>query len=71
MQLALELAEVPAEPVAVCEALGPEEQVAVVTTLRQLDRLTAELGPLRCRLHRHGRRQQGCRALSATMGSDP
>ncbi len=40
---------------------------AVQTGLRQIDRLTAELDPLRCQLNLLSRRQPGCRALRSTQ----
>ncbi len=47
-------------------ALSPAGQQAVQVGLRQLDRLTAELDPLRADLARFSRRQPGCRALRTT-----
>jgi nucleotide-binding universal stress UspA family protein len=46
--------------------LSPAGRVAVEVGLRQLDRLTAELDPLRAELARFSRRQPGCRALRTT-----
>src|SRR6266567_4739593 len=46
--------------------LSPAGQQAVQVGLRQLDRLTAELDPLRADLARFSRRQPGCRALRTT-----
>jgi hypothetical protein len=51
-------------------ALSPAGRQAVEVGLRQLDRLTAELDPLRAELARFSRRQPGCRALRPpTLGS--
>lgn len=44
-------------------ALSPAGRQAVDTALRQIDRLTAELGPLRRQLDMYSRRQPGCAAL--------
>jgi transposase len=46
--------------------LSPAGWEAVQVGLRQLDRLTAELDPLRAELARFSRRQPGCRALQTT-----
>jgi hypothetical protein len=46
--------------------LSPAGWEAVQVGLRQLDRLTAELDPLRAELARFSRRQPGCRALRTT-----
>jgi transposase len=45
--------------------LSPAGRQAVATGLRQVDRLTAELEPLRRQLDMLSRRQPGCRALRA------
>jgi len=47
--------------------LSPAGRQAVDTALRQIDRLTAELDPLRRQLDLVSRRQPGCRALRATQ----
>jgi transposase len=47
--------------------LSPAGRQAVDTGLRQIDRLTCELGPLRRQLDMISRRQSGCRALRATQ----
>jgi transposase len=47
--------------------LSPAGRQAVETGLRQVDRLTAELDPLRRQLGMLSRRQPGCRALRATQ----
>ena len=47
--------------------LSPAGRQAVDTGLRQIDRLTAELEPLRRQLDMISRRQPGCRALRATQ----
>ncbi|HTQ90362.1 MAG TPA: transposase [Streptosporangiaceae bacterium] len=47
--------------------LSPAGRQAVETGLRQIDRLTAELNPLRRQLAMLSRRQPGCRALRATQ----
>jgi transposase len=47
--------------------LSPAGRQAVETGLRQVDRLTGELGPLRRQLDMISRRQPGCRALRATQ----
>jgi transposase len=47
--------------------LSPAGQQAVETGLRQIDRLTAELDPLRRQLGMLSRRQPGCAALRATQ----
>jgi transposase len=53
---------------AVAEAgLSPAGRQAVETGLRQIDRLTGELDPLRRQLNMLSRRQPGCRALRATQ----
>ena len=60
--------------VAVAEGRAPAEQAglsaagrqAVETGLRQIERLSGELGPLRAQLGMISRRQPGCRALAAT-----
>jgi transposase len=46
--------------------LSPAGRQAVETGLRQIDRLSAELGPLRRQLDMLSRRQPGCRALRDT-----
>ncbi len=46
--------------------LSPAGREAVEVGLRQLDRLTGELDPLRADLARFSRRQPGCRALRTT-----
>jgi len=46
--------------------LLPAGREAVEVGLRQLDRLTGELDPLRAELARFSRRQPGCRALRTT-----
>jgi transposase len=46
--------------------LSPAGREAVEVGLRQLDRLTGELDPLRAELARFSRRQPGCRALRTT-----
>jgi transposase len=51
--------------------LSPAGRDAAVTALRQLQRLTAELDPLRRRLHRIAGRQPGCRALQSHYGIGP
>ena len=48
-------------------ALSPAGRQAVETGLRQVDRLTGELDPLRRQLDMISRRQPGCRALRATQ----
>jgi transposase len=49
--------------------LSPAGRQAVATALRQIDRLTAELDPLRRQLDTYSRRQPGCAALrSAHFG---
>jgi transposase len=48
-------------------ALSPAGRQAVETGLRQIDRLTGELEPLRRQLDMLSRRQPGCRALRATQ----
>ena len=48
-------------------ALSPAGRQAVETGLRQVDRLTGELEPLRRQLDMLSRRQPGCRALRATQ----
>ena len=48
-------------------ALSPAGRQAVETGLRQIDRLTGELDPLRRQLGMLSRRQPGCRALRATQ----
>jgi transposase len=48
-------------------ALSPAGRQAVDTGLRQVDRLTGELEPLRRQLDMISRRQSGCRALRATQ----
>jgi transposase len=45
--------------------LSPAGRQAVDTALRQIDRLTAELDPLRRQLEMYSRRQGGCAALRA------
>jgi transposase len=53
---------------AVAEAdLSPAGRQAVQTGLRQIDRLSGELDPLRRQLNMLSRRQPGCRALRATQ----
>jgi transposase len=47
--------------------LSPAGRQAVETGLRQIDRLTGELDPLRRQLNMLSRRQPGCRALRATQ----
>jgi transposase len=47
--------------------LSPAGRQAVETGLRQIDRLTGELEPLRRQLDMISRRQPGCRALRATQ----
>jgi transposase len=47
--------------------LSPAGRQAVETGLRQIDRLTGELVPLRRQLDMISRRQSGCRALRATQ----
>jgi transposase len=47
--------------------LSPAGRQAVETGLRQVDRLAAELDPLRRQLDMISRRQPGCRALRATQ----
>jgi len=47
--------------------LSPAGRQAVETGLRQIDRLTSELEPLRRQLDMLSRRQPGCRALRATQ----
>jgi transposase len=47
--------------------LSPAGRQAVQTGLRQVDRLTGELEPLRRQLDMISRRQTGCRALRATQ----
>jgi transposase len=47
--------------------LSPAGRQAVETALRQIDRLTGELDPLRRQLNMISRRQPGCRALRATQ----
>jgi transposase len=47
--------------------LSPAGQQAVLTGLRQIDRLTGELDPLRRQLGMLSRRQPGCAALRATQ----
>src|SRR5215467_4247424 len=47
--------------------LSPAGRQAVQTGLRQIDRLTGELDPLRRQLDLLSRRQPGCRALRATQ----
>jgi transposase len=47
--------------------LSPAGRQAVQTGLRQVDRLTGELEPLRRQLDMISRRQAGCRALRATQ----
>ena len=47
--------------------LSPAGRQAVDTALRQADRLTGELEPLRRQLDMFSRRQAGCRALRATQ----
>jgi transposase len=47
--------------------LSPAGRQAVETGLRQVDRLTGELEPLRRQLDMLSRRQSGCRALRATQ----
>ena len=47
--------------------LSPAGRQAVQAGLRQIDRLTAELDPLRRQLGMLSRRQPGCRALRATQ----
>lgn len=47
--------------------LSPAGRQAVDTALRQIDRLTGELEPLRRQLDMLSRRQSGCRALRATQ----
>jgi transposase len=47
--------------------LSPAGRQAVDTALRQIDRLTGELDPLRRQLNMISRRQPGCRALRATQ----
>jgi transposase len=47
--------------------LSPAGRQAVETALRQVDRLTGELEPLRRQLDMISRRQAGCRALRATQ----
>jgi transposase len=47
--------------------LSPSGQQAVLTGLRQIDRLTGELDPLRRQLGMLSRRQPGCAALRATQ----
>jgi transposase len=47
--------------------LSPAGRQAVEAGLRQIDRLTAELDPLRRQLNMLSRRQPGCRALRATQ----
>jgi hypothetical protein len=52
--------------------LSPAGRQAVETGLRQVDRLTGELEPLRRQLDMISRRQPGCRALRATQfGAGP
>jgi transposase len=47
--------------------LSPAGRQAVDTALRQIDRLTGELDPLRRQLNMISRHQPGCRALRATQ----
>lgn len=47
--------------------LSTAGRLAVETGLRQIDRLTAELDPLRRQLDQFSRRQAGCRALRTTQ----
>jgi transposase len=47
--------------------LSPAGRQAAETALRQIDRLTAELDPLRRQLDMLSRRQPGCRALRGTQ----
>jgi transposase len=47
--------------------LSPAGRQAVDTALRQIDRLTGELDPLRRQLNMISRRQPGCAALRATQ----
>jgi transposase len=51
--------------------LSPAGRDALTTGLRQLDRLAAELDPLRRRLHRYAARQPGCLALQSHYGIGP
>jgi hypothetical protein len=51
--------------------LSPAGRDALTTGLRQLDRLSAELDPLRRRLHRYAARQAGCLALQSHYGIGP
>ena len=51
--------------------LSPAGREVMVIGLRQLDRLTTELDPLRRRLHRYAGHQQGCRALQRHYGIGP
>jgi hypothetical protein len=52
--------------------LSPAGRQAVDTGLRQIDRLTGELEPLRRQLGMLSRRQPGCAALRATQfGAGP
>jgi transposase len=51
--------------------LSPAGRDAAVTALRQLQRLTAELDPLRRRLHRIAGRQPGCLVLQSQYGIGP
>jgi len=51
--------------------LSPAGRDALTTGLRQLERLSAELDPLRRRLHRYAARQPGCLALQSHYGIGP
>jgi transposase len=51
--------------------LSPASRDTAATALRQLDRLAAELDPLRRRLHRYAARQPGCQALQNHYGIRP
>jgi transposase len=59
-------AELDASTVAALE-LSPAGRQAVAVALRQVDRLTTELDPLRRQLGMLARRQPGCRALQASQ----
>ncbi len=50
------------------EGLSPAAREAVAVALRQIDRLAAELQPLRQAFHRFAQQQPGCRALTQEYG---
>lgn len=50
------------------EGLSPAAREAVATALRQIDRLTVELAPLRQAFARFAQQQPGCRALTQEYG---